>query len=194
MTEEIQLVMVYHAHDEGVDRALSATGRRQASAVAAQLATEAPFSLVLCSPLPRAQQTLDALRSTLGDAPLREDERLREVAAWSWNETVRMSPERRVAVLEQLDAVHHLVWDTVLPTGGRILLVTHANLIRYLVRLVRVPRPGDTVEFRVGQVVDGDSQPAELSPGSITRATLDSDGHLNPRTWNETAHLPAFAE
>jgi glucosyl-3-phosphoglycerate phosphatase len=65
-----------------LDTALSDTGRAQAQAAAAVLATYEPVAIV-SSDLSRAAETAEALASRLGLA-VRHDERLREIHAGEW--------------------------------------------------------------------------------------------------------------
>ncbi|MBA2460278.1 MAG: histidine phosphatase family protein [Actinobacteria bacterium] len=74
----MRLILVRHAHAASGDpdelRALSATGREQARALANRLAAAGP-ELVLTSPLLRARETAAAIAKA-ADAGLRIDERL----------------------------------------------------------------------------------------------------------------------
>src|SRR5690349_5518570 len=65
-----------------LDTALSDTGREQAQAAAAVLATYEPVAIV-SSDLSRAAETAEALASRLG-LTVRHDERLREIHAGEW--------------------------------------------------------------------------------------------------------------
>ena len=74
----MRLYLVRHAHSDPGDpdelRPLSKKGRKQAQALAEQLAEARP-ELVLTSPLLRARETAEAIAKAAG-SPLRVDERL----------------------------------------------------------------------------------------------------------------------
>lgn len=131
------------------DPMLSERGRSQARALAEALA-EARLAELWSSDLRRAHQTAAALSEML-DLPLRVDARLRERDLGSWcglstpqiagrypDQLARLragDPDFRPEGGESLSDVRRRAADflaTLVPTGGRVALVTHGGWIRAL--------------------------------------------------------------
>lgn len=181
----------------GTDPELSATGRRQARAVAEVLAARGTVQEIVSSPLRRCRRTAEEVAGRLG-LEVRVDEGLRETDFGVWEgltfaEVGERYPDDLAAWLDSPDAA---------PTGGEsfaevaqrvarsrdavlaahrsrtVLLVTHVSPIKTLVRLA-LGAPPESL-FRM-----------ELSAASLSAVACYGDGNASVRLLNDTGHLSA---
>lgn len=180
----------------GSDPELSATGRRQAAAVAESLAARGTVQSVISSPLRRCRETAQAVADRLG-LTVTVEEGLREVDFGAWEgltfaETRERFPEDLQAWLDSPKAA---------PTGGgesfasatrrisatrdrllaehagrTVLLVSHVTPVKILVRLA-LGAPPEAL-FRM-----------ELSAASLSAVAYYADGNASVRLLNDTSHL-----
>ncbi len=184
----------------GADHPLTALGREQAQAAARgvrQLAEQAPFTAVVCSPLLRAQQTGQAAADALG-LPLRVVDEWRECDFGHWDgftsaEVAQRWPDEFAAWSGSIDiappggesfaAVAHRVQiarDRLLARypRGRVLVVCHAVPIKVLTGLA-AGAAADMI-WRL-----------DLAPASLTITHWWADGNASLLSFNETGHLRA---
>ncbi|OEV02511.1 histidine phosphatase family protein, partial [Streptomyces oceani] len=181
----------------GSDPELSVVGRRQAAAVAADLAERGAVEAIVSSPLLRCRETADTIGERLG-LPVRTDEGLRETDFGAWEgltfaEVRERHPEDLTAWLasaeaqptgggESFTAVARRVAvsrDKLLARypGRTVLVVTHVTPIKTLVRLA-LDAPPESL-FRM-----------ELSAASLSSVAYFADGNASLRLLNDTRSLP----
>ncbi|MCY0931601.1 bifunctional RNase H/acid phosphatase [Streptomyces sp. H27-H1] len=180
----------------GSDPELSATGRRQAAAVAESLAARGTVQSVISSPLRRCRETAQAVADRLG-LTVTVEEGLREVDFGAWEgltfaETSERFPEDLQAWLDSPKAAPtgggesfasatrriSATRDRLLAehTGRTVLLVSHVTPVKILVRLA-LGAPPEAL-FRM-----------ELSAASLSAVAYYADGNASVRLLNDTSHL-----
>lgn len=174
-----------HRHTGRTDLPLLPEGEAAARAVAPRLATEAPFALVLGSPLLRARQTAELAGLTpeldpdlqewhYGDAEGRTTGEMREtIPGWSvWREG---PPGGETA--DEVGVRADRVIDRILGAGGEapVVLVAHGHLLRILgARWIGLPASAG------GHLA--------LSTAAVCVLGLERDRRVLER-WNDTSHL-----
>ncbi|GAB0101429.1 hypothetical protein JMUB6875_03930 [Nocardia sp. JMUB6875] len=180
----------------GSDPELSATGRRQAEAVAGVLATLGPVHAVVSSPLRRCRETAAATAGKLGlEVQVAAGLREADFGVWeglTFAEIRARYPEELAEWLaspaavpggtgESMDSVTRRVEesrDKLLAQfpGQRVLVVSHVAPLRTLVRLA-LGAPPESL-FRM-----------ELAAASLSEVAYYPDGSASVRSLNDTAHL-----
>ncbi|MFC9431741.1 bifunctional RNase H/acid phosphatase [Streptomyces sp. NPDC056987] len=180
----------------GTDPELSAIGRRQADAIATELAARGTIQDIVSSPLRRCRETAQAVADRLG-LDVRIEEGLRETHFGAWEgltfgEVQERYPDDLTAWLaspdveptgggESFATVGQRVAaarDTLLDRyrGRTVLVVTHVTPVKELVRLA-LGAPQESL-FRM-----------ELSAASVSVVAYYADGNASVRLFNDTSHL-----
>lgn len=180
----------------GIDPPLLELGRRQAQAVAVELAVRGGADLVVCSPLRRAQQSAEIIAGTLGLPAAEVVEDLAEADFGQWDgltfsQVKERFPDELTAWLaspdvpapggESYSALRHRVTrarkDLVTRyPGSRVVAVAHVSPIKALVQGV-LEAPSASA-FRI-----------ELAPCSLTTLAFWTDGGATIYGVGESGHL-----
>ncbi|MFE4825666.1 bifunctional RNase H/acid phosphatase [Streptomyces sp. NPDC056672] len=180
----------------GGDPELSATGRRQAEAVATALAARGTVQDIVSSPLRRCRETAAAVASRLGlDVTVEEGLRETDFGAWeglsfaevrerypddlsAWLASPAVAPtgggESFATVGRRVRAARDRLLDRY--QGRTVLLVTHVTPVKTLIRLA-LGAPPESL-FRM-----------ELSAASLSAVAYYADGNASVRLLNDTSHL-----
>ncbi|MFP8903726.1 bifunctional RNase H/acid phosphatase [Streptomyces atacamensis] len=179
----------------GTDPELSATGLRQAEAVAAALAARGTVQHVVSSPLVRCRQTARAVADRLGlGVEVEHDLREADFGAWegltfaevrerhpddldAWLASPEAAPtggESFARVIRRVEAAR----DRILArhAGRTVLLVTHVTPVKVLA-CTALGAPPEAL-FRM-----------ELSAASLSVVAYYADGNASLRLLNDTGHL-----
>ncbi|RII20948.1 Phosphoserine phosphatase 1 [Streptomyces sp. YIM 130001] len=180
----------------GGDPALSATGRRQAEAVAGALAARGTVQDVVSSPLARCRETARTVALRLGlDVTIDEGLREADYGAWegltfaevrerfpqelaAWRRSPTVAPGRTGETFASVSRRVSRSRDRILArhAGRTVLVVSHVAPLRTLVRLALGAPPASL--FRM-----------ELAAASVSVLSYDSHGTASVRALNDISHL-----
>jgi broad specificity phosphatase PhoE len=204
--DRLRLVLVHHARDSGahgtdtttVRRELTALGLLQAKRLAERLAAVA-FDHVYTSGSIRAVQTCEELRRARPATPYTVCKDLREIRSFCWVEGLRLDEKTTAKMHAERTTVHHFM-ELILrqhQPGQRLLVVAHANVIRYLLVAARFGAYDPGLPLRP----PGDDDDAPPAPATSTVITMNNSSisvmDVRPgqapvnRLINYLRHLPA---
>lgn len=201
----IRLVLVRHARDSGtqgtdtvrIRRELTALGLLQTRRLAARLATT-QFDHLYTSDSARAYQTFEEIRRSRPQTPFTVCRELREIKSYCWVDGLRLDEETVERVQKERQAVHRFMEQILArhQPGQRLLVVAHANVIRYLLSAAQfgpydaalpLRPPGDDC-----QPLPAPGQSTIISMNNSSISVMDVRPGQVPanRVINDLGHLP----
>ncbi|MCI0484853.1 MAG: histidine phosphatase family protein [candidate division NC10 bacterium] len=176
--------LVRHGHSTAqaggsADKGLSETGLRQTRNLGDILSGFA-LGRIVTSAMPRAVETGEILAGGLGIPSIEKDPDLNEcIPPLPPDHPMfsRVSREMMEKSLEALERAYGRYFSPE-PERGHVLLVTHGNVIRYLVARSFVKAPTEWIRFDL------------IQNASISRVAFDKAGQIRLVTYNDTRGLP----
>lgn len=180
----------------GTDPELSEMGRRQADAIAAELAGRGTVQDIVSSPLRRCRETAGAVSGRLGlDVVIEEGLRETHFGAWeglTFAEVQERHPDDLAAWLASAEAEPTGGGESFATVGRRVAAARDALLDRYRGRTVLVVTHVTPVKELIRLALGAPQESLfrmELSAASVSEVAYYADGNASVRLFNDTSHL-----